>query len=735
MNGYHEFLRTKALVVPSYGVTVEREALHDALFGFQRDLVWWALRKGRAALFAGTGMGKTLMQLAWAQHIPGRTLILAPLAVAQQTEREGQRFDIAVRYARKQADATGQITVTNYEMLEHFDPTAFDAVVLDESSILKSFTGKTRTALIETFADTPYRLCCTATPAPNDIGEIANHAEFLGVMTRVEMLATFFVHDDEGWRLKGHAKDAFYRWLASWGMSLRSPSDLGYPDDGFALPPLTVEPMFIPVEHTPEDQLFFTGLKGITERTQVRRETTAARVQAAAELIQNQPDVQWLAWVGMNDEGRMLADLLGDDCILVEGADTPEAKAAGMLSFADGQIRTLITKSKISGFGMNFQNCSHMVFVGLGDSWEQYYQSIRRCWRFGQTQPVHVHVVLSDIEDAIWSNVQHKEKEAEAMMGELVKHVSEFEKEEIAGVDSKFVYDEREASGEGWRLLLGDSTERLRELPGESVDFTVFSPPFLNLYVYSNTERDLGNSSSADEYWTHYHFITKELWRLTRPGRLVAVHVAQVPLLKERDGVIGLRDYRGAMIAHMVSQNFVYHGEVAIDKDPQAQAIRTKSKGLLFVQMHKDSSWSRPALADYLLLFRKPGENAVPIQPDLTNDEWIEMARPIWYGIRESDTLNVAEARSEEDERHICPLQLGTIERAVRLWSNKGETVLDPFAGIGSTGYEAIRLGRRFVGCELKPEYFRVAVRNLQRIEAEVHQVDLFEMAGLEVAR
>lgn len=283
-----------------------------------------------------------------------------------------------------------------------------------------------------------------------------------------------------------------------------------------------------------------------------------------------------------------------------------------------------------------------------------------------------------------------------------------------------------QARGDDWALYCGDSAEVLHGLPNQSVALSVFSPPFESLYTYSATERDLGNSQSPLEFWRHFTFISRQLLRLTMPGRIVAVHVADIPSLKERDGIIGIKDFSGATIRHFQRAGFIYHGRVTIDKDPQAQAIRTKSKGLLFVQMHKDSSWSRPALADYILMFRAPGENQRPIIPDLTNNEWIEWARPIWYGIRESDTLNVMPARSTEDERHIAPLQLGTIERCVRLWSNPGEVVLSPFAGIGSEGFESIRLGRRFIGVELKQQYFKVAVQNLRKADAVRSEGTLF---------
>lgn len=308
---YADFLTTKALRVEHMGRECGPSDVNGLLFPFQRDLTAWAVRKGRAALFADTGLGKTFMQVEWARLLGERTLILAPLAVARQTVREAAKLGIEVTYARSEAEASDGITITNYEMLDAFDHARYGAVVLDESSILKALDGKTRQRLTEAFAETRYRLCCTATPAPNDIAEIANHAEFLGVMSRVEMLAAFFVHDDEGWRLKGHATDAFYRWLASWGMSVRKPSDLGYADDGYDLPPLTITPTFIETDYRPEGMLFSVGLHGITDRSKVRKATASARVEAAAALV-NASDEQWILWCGLNDEADALAQAIPD---------------------------------------------------------------------------------------------------------------------------------------------------------------------------------------------------------------------------------------------------------------------------------------------------------------------------------------------------------------------------------------------------------------------------------------
>lgn len=435
MTSYADFLASKRVLAPAIGPRVLTADVNPVLFPFQREIVRWAVHKGRAAVWADTGLGKTLIQLEWARLVGERTLILAPLAVAEQTIRMGaDMLGIEVQYARHQGEATGQITITNYERLHRFDLASFGAVVLDESSILKSFSGVTKKALIAGFANTPYRLACTATPAPNDIEELCNHAHFLGVMTPAEMRSTFFIADNRGefmkYRLKKHAKTAFYRWLASWAMAVKKPSDLGFEDDGFALPPLSIEAQFIGTDWKPEGLLFFTELHGVTERAQVRRATVAGRVAAVAKLIEAEPDEPWLIWCGLNDEGRDLAKLI-PGAVVVEGADDPEEKAAALLKFAAGETRVLITKVSIAGFGLNFQRCARMAFLGLGDSFEQYYQAIRRCWRFGQTRPVTAWIVLSTLEEAIYQNVLQKERQAVELSTELIAHAAEYERAEL----------------------------------------------------------------------------------------------------------------------------------------------------------------------------------------------------------------------------------------------------------------------------------------------------------------
>ena len=417
---YKEFLTRKHKTPPQHGVTVDPADLHPSLFPHQRDLTCWALQRGRAAIFADTGLGKTRMLLEWASRIADTSLIVAPLSVARQTVREAAGIGITVTYVRHADQITGPgVYATNYEMCDQMPTDRFGAVVLDESSILKNYTGSTRTALIDQWKDTPFRLCTTATPAPNDVTELTNHAEFLGVMPRNEMLAAYFVHDDDGWRLKGHAAQPMYEWMASWARAVRRPSDMGYADDLYELPPLRFHSELVEIDLAPEGQLFATELGGVGGRHQVRRHTLDARVARAIELVESTDD-QWIVWCGLNDEADAIAEQLSG-AVNVEGSWSPDDKAEALEAFQDGHVRVLVTKPRIAGMGMNFQNAHRMVFVGMSDSYESYYQAVRRCWRFGQTEPVDVYIVVSELEQQIVHNVRRKEAEAATMTAHLVR--------------------------------------------------------------------------------------------------------------------------------------------------------------------------------------------------------------------------------------------------------------------------------------------------------------------------
>lgn len=733
---YQEFLECKKVIDKPTGL-IDIPELNPMLFPFQHDIVSWALRRGRACIFADCGMGKTPMQLEWAHNVPGDVLIFAPLAVSDQTIREAKKFWIGdIEYS---GDGTkrGKITITNYERMEKFNPEDFNAVVLDESSILKSYTGRFRTELIERW-NLPFRLACTATPAPNDFMELGNHAEFVGSMTRTEMLSMFFVHDGgetQKWRLKGHAESEFWKWVCSWAVMIRKPSDLGYDDGAFILPPLNIDQVTVNSETPSEGFLFAMEAQTLSERQKARRASISDRVTAASELIKKDPDAQWMIWCDLNDESAELSRII-PGAVEVKGSDSEEHKKSSMLGFSDGSVKVLVSKPSIAGWGMNFQKCHNEIFVGLSDSYEQFYQAVRRCWRFGQTNPVNVYVVTADTEGAVVQNIKRKEEDAARMAEEMVKNMHEINEANIKGTQrTSSAYVEDVARGDNWTMMLGDCVTRIKEIENDSIDFSIFSPPFASLYTYSNSDRDMGNTKDDEDFMVHFGFLVRELYRVIRPGRLVSFHCMNLPTSKERDGYIGIRDFRGNLIRLFQSMGFIYHSEVVIWKDPVIAMQRTKALGLLHKQLVKDSAMSRQGIPDYLVTMRKPGENTKPVSGELDHyvggddfqsngrlsiDIWQRYADPVWDDINPSDTLQYRSARDDKDERHICPLQLQVIHRALQLWTNPGDLVLSPFGGIASEGFESIRMGRKFIGIELKPSYWKQAVKNLTAIENHV---------------
>lgn len=424
---YQEFLDDKLKIYESCGF--ECSDFNNHLYDFQKDIVRWALAKGRSAIFADCGLGKTIMQLEWAhkvhEHTGGNVLILAPLAVAPQTKAEGDMFGISVHIVEDASQIKDGINITNYEKLDRFDGVEFAGVVLDESSILKSFTGKTRNQLIDRFATVPYRLACTATPSPNDYMELGNHAEFIGVMSRTEMLSMFFVHDGgdtSKWRLKGHAEALFWQWLASWAVVLNNPRDLGY-EENYDLPKLNINQIIVDADEISTETLT------LTQRRQARKDSLELRCQRASELVNNSDDA-WLVWCDLNDESKRLHELIHDS-VEVKGSDKPQHKTNAMMGFSNGDVRCLVTKPSIAGFGMNWQHCNKMIFTGLSDSYEQYYQAVRRCWRFGQEREVDVYIIISAREGAVKENIDRKQADALYMQQTMTEYTKEIIKQEL----------------------------------------------------------------------------------------------------------------------------------------------------------------------------------------------------------------------------------------------------------------------------------------------------------------
>ena len=436
---YDDFLHSKQRIPPACGFEMPKERMNPMMFEWQKDITRWALRKGRAALFEDCGNGKTIQQLefcrAVCEHTGMPSLVVAPLTVGEQTKREAEKFGYTATLCRTQKDVQPGINITNYEMLDHFDPDSFGGVVLDESSILKNCMGKVRTQIIEMFRNVPYRLSCTATPSPNDYMELGNQVEFLGIMSRTEMLATYFTHDGSDtskWRLKGHAEDRFWEWVATWAVVLTCPGDLGYPNDGYILPELVMHEHLVEASTSMDDSLFGWVAKTLTERRDARRMSLRERCEKAAEIVSSEPEEQWVIWCDLNDESALLTSLI-PGAVEVRGSDKPDDKAKSLRGFADGSVRYLVTKPSIAGFGMNWQNCHNMIFVGLSDSYEAMYQAIRRCYRFGQNDSVHVHIVTSAAEGAVKGNIERKEAQAELMKKNMVQHTKEILEQDIRG--------------------------------------------------------------------------------------------------------------------------------------------------------------------------------------------------------------------------------------------------------------------------------------------------------------
>jgi DNA modification methylase len=733
MENYKKFLESKKISHIESGF--DCGDLHEKLFAFQKAIVKWALKRGRSAIFADTGLGKTFQQVVWAdevvKHTNGNVLIFAPLCVAYQTKDLAKsELNIDVNYCRSQDKVASGINITNYEMLDHFDASKFSGIVLDEASIIKSYDGKTTDKILDFSKNIPYKLSCTATPSPNDYMELGNQAEFVGVMSRTEMLAMFFIHDGGDtakWRLKGHGEIKFWEWLSTWAVVVRKPSDLGFDDTGYILPELIMHEHIIESNDPIEGQLFNLPAIGLNEQRSAKRASLNERVYAVAELV-NESDDPWMVWCHLNDESEALGKAIKDS-VTVAGSDSIDHKESSMTGFSNGKIKRLISKASICGYGMNWQHCNHTAFAGIDNSFKSMYQAIRRFYRFGQTRPVNVHLFLSDAEIPVLDNIKRKEKQHNEMSARMVEHMQEFMKKEIFGMmPEKSEYKRQVVKEEKYELHLADCVELASEIESGSIDYTVFSPPFASLYTYSNSDRDMGNSKSTSEFYQHFKFLVDEMLRITRPGRLLSFHCMNLPTSKQNDGFIGIKDFRGDLIKMFVDAGWIYHSEVVIWKDPVTAMQRTKALGLLHKTIRKDSSMSRQGIPDYLVTMRKPGINDKPIahtKEEFPVDLWQRYASPVWFDINPSKTLQFRSAREGDDERHICPLQLEVIERAIELWTAKNDLVFSPFTGIGSEGYTAIKMGRGFIGSELKESYFNLAKKNLEFSTKQEPQLDL----------
>lgn len=724
---YQEFLKTKEKSHISSGFDIEENKLNTNLFDFQKFTVKTALKKGRFAIFADCGLGKTLMQLSWAEEVFNYTgkkvLLLAPLAVVEQTKEEAVKFGINL----------DSFDITNYEQLKNIDTSVYSGVVLDESSILKGRDGKLSRLIIDTFKSTPYKLACTATPSPNDHMELGQHSEFLGVMPYLEMLAMYFVHDGgetSKWRLRKHAKDDFWKFVMTWAIAIDNPKTLGFNHDGYDLPEIEYIEHIIPVENN-TNTLFGDVAVSATELNKDLRRSLDKRIVKTNDIILSNPDEQFIVWGLQNAETDALNKLI-EESVNVQGSDKPEVKAKNLNGFAKEEFKRLITKTSIASFGMNYQQCHNMIFCSYDFKFEQFYQAVRRCYRFGQKSKVKVHLLVPESQKNVRKSILEKEKKHFEMIKEMSNYSANTDYKTAV---SKVNVTKKEIVTDNYSVFNGDCVQTLQQLPDNCADISVFSPPFAELYVYSDKKEDMGNVSNYKQFEQHFKYLIPELKRVVKDGRIVAVHCMDLPIQKGKEGFIGLRDFSGMLVDWFTSEGFIYHSRATLWKNPVTEMQRTKALGLLHKTIKKDSSMSRVGIPDYVLFFRNEGENLTPITHQDTDpnkadylpvDLWQKYASPVWMDVDYKRTLQYTTARDNNDEKHICPLQLETIERVLHLYSNEGETVLSPFGGIGSEGYQALKMNRKSISVELKESYFEINKKNHNAAMLEKSALTLF---------
>ena len=662
------------------------------------------------------------MQLAWAdavnKHTGEKVLILAPLAVVAQTKKEAIRFGIN----------PDSFDITNFDKLKNTDVSIYSGVVLDESSILKGKDGKLSSMIIDLFKNTPYKLACTATPSPNDHMELGQHSEFLGAMTYLEMLAMFFVHDGgetSKWRLRKHATDDFWKYVCTWSISLDNPKTLGFNGDGYELPEIEYVEHIIPVDNNTQT-LFGDVAVSATDLHKDLSRSFDLRVTKTLELVNLNEQV--IVWGLKNLETDTLGKAI-DGAVNVQGSDSPEYKATNLNGFANEDFRVLVTKTSIASFGMNYQQCSNMVFMSYDFKFEAFYQAVRRCYRFGQKNKVTVHILVPESQVNVRKTILEKEAKHKQMIHEMSQY--------SANADyklnkSRVTINKKEMKTEDYHVINGDCVQETSRLETDCADLVVFSPPFAELYVYSDKEEDMGNVKNYQEFEQHFKYLIPELKRVLKSGRICAVHCMDLPIQKGKEGYIGLRDFSGMLIEWFTEQGFIYHAKTTIWKNPVTEMQRTKALGLLHKTIKKDSSMSRVGIPDYVLFFRNEGDNEVPIKHQdkdhnapnfLPVDLWQKYASPVWMDIDYGRTLQYRSGRDGNDEKHICPLQLDTIERVIHLYSNEGETVLSPFGGIGSEGFQALKMKRKSISIELKESYFKLNEANHRAAVEEMNSV------------
>jgi len=730
---YIEFLETKQKKTIESGFDVKESELNPMLKPFQKYILIRALKLGKFALFSDTGTGKTFMQLEFARMVSEKTnkpvLILAPLAVSGQTIREGEKFGIEV--IKWDGKNINPIQISNYEQLKNIDCSVFSGIVLDESSILKNYNGTTKQMIIDNFKNTPFKLPCTACGSPNDDLELGNHAEFLNVMSSQDMRAIFFTTEKsrtEGnkYRLKKHGIADFFAWVNSWSIMISKPSDLGFNDEGYNLPKLNTIERSVDVDMTDFENgaLFKNTAVSATVFNKELKLTANERMQEVAKIVnEEKPTETFLIWVNRDIEADMLRKLI-PEAIEVRGSDKIEDKESRLLGFANNEFRVLITKKKIAQYGLNFQYVRNpnMIFASLDFSFEGIYQALRRMYRFGQTKQVNAYIITIATMENVKKAIDEKEYKFNRMRTNMIAEMNNNRSYEIKDIDRV------EFKADYYQVVKGDSTTLIDEIENDSIDFSFFSPPFSNMYVFSDAPQDLSNCTNYDDFIKHFEFLIPKLYRIMKSGRMVAMHVMQTTTLKGADGYYSIVDFRGDLIRLFQKHGFYFHAETTIRKDPQLAAVRTKNHQLMWGTTKKNSLISRPGLADYIIVMRKGKDVDIEekVNRGIPFDAWCKYAEPIWDDINESDTLKYRDAKDSKDEKHITATQLEPIKRLMMMYTNPGDTCYTPYSGSGTELYQFLKYDCKAIAHELKESYFNQSVKNAKIAMVEKTQLKMF---------
>lgn len=823
---YKEYLEAKNLNDQGAGFETDKNDLNPTLFDLQKAIVLWVLKKGRVLVGLNCGLGKGPIQLEalyqvvinWLAHNGGdnqASIMFCPPGVKTQFKTvEAPKFGYDINVVDEDDEIEPGINVTNYERLVkretielyekeiyfkywshcepievsrtneditverfRFDPRQFVAIALDEASILKHHDAKTRERLTRFAKNIPFRICATATPAPNDFFELSNYAEFLGVMNGRQIKANYFIQDgntSNTFRLKKPAVKRWWEFVAQWAIIIEKPSDLGYSDEGYELPDLETRYHIIKDTRPAEGALIPMPAKTLQDTERIKRNTIQERMEKVAEIA-NADDDHKLIFIRRNAEGILLNKLIPGS-VEVAGGHSDEVKEERLIGFAQGKYKVLITKPKIGGFGLNFQDYCHRIISGnINYSSEEMYQYVRRAWRFGQKHKVIHDIVLMDTEDPILAKLKQKNKQIAGMTKEVVRHMDIHDLNKTKRTVKQMEdYKEDEHKEGYWRLLLGDSCERVNELEDHSIDTVVTSVPFPAMYAYTDMDQDIGNYEMAEDLCEHLKYVFVGLLPKMKPGAMAHIHIAQGVAFQNRHGYAGLWDFRGPLVKMMQAAGWEFYSEITIEKDPQTQAARNKSHPLMQKTVFTNAARLGASVPDYLLLFRVPGEKekvtALLSDPSIqgkynspdgwiTMDMWINWASNVWLMYRkgmkwweginvtrvlgsllnsktgEREGYGIREGRGKDDEQHLCELQLDVIERCIAIHTKPGDLVCDPFNGIGSTGYQALLMGRRYVGIELKDSYYYTAIKNLQYVEGKIknEKYDLFSLNNIEV--